>query len=193
MDKACSYCNKIISFSNDTLWMLDGLYYCKKCFEIMQKKAVNNDEKLKEKEKPIHANNRCRNCKHAEEGEWDWWCNRKSLCKESIRPDDERKCFEPKEDIKPVNEMIDKISSVCADIEKTLISKNTDYGNSFQETLCKYGDVAFMVRLEDKWARLNSLYGKKEVLVKDESFEDTIRDMAGYCLLYLAIKKQEGK
>ena len=91
----------------------------------------------------------------------------------------------------PINEMISKISSVCDEIEKTLISKNTDYGNSFQETLCKYGDVAFMVRLEDKFARLNSLFENQSVWVEDESFEDTVRDIAGYCLLFLAIKKEE--
>ena len=109
-----------------------------------------------------------------------------------------RDCYEKEDepvndDIKPKNEMIDKITTVCDSIEKTLISKNTDYGNSFQETLCKYGDVAFMVRLDDKFARLNSLFKNQSVWVKDESFEDTVRDIAGYCLLFLAIKKEEEK
>ena len=91
------------------------------------------------------------------------------------------------------NEMTDKISNICKMIEQTLISKNTDYGNSFQETLCKYGDVALMVRLSDKFARLDRLYRGKQQLVKDENFNDTLKDLAGYCLLYLAIKEDENE
>ena len=116
-------------------------------------------------------------------------CNSGGICDKWEAKEDEP----VDDDIKPKNEMVSKISSVCADIEKTLISKNTDYGNSFQETLCKYGDVAFMVRLDDKFARLNSLFNNQSVWVKDESFEDTVRDIAGYCLLFLAIKKEEEK
>ena len=82
----------------------------------------------------------------------------------------------------------EKIAHECMELGDLLIKKNTDYGNSFEKTLDKYGDVALALRLEDKLNRLETLL-KRDKLVKDESFEDTVRDMAGYCLLYLAIKK----
>lgn len=78
----------------------------------------------------------------------------------------------------------------CEVMKNTLISKNKDYGNSFEKTLDKYGDAALMLRLEDKFNRLESLFKNKENSVKDESFEDTARDLAGYCLLYLAVKNK---
>jgi len=80
------------------------------------------------------------------------------------------------------------IVCTCNIMRETLLQKNRDYGDSFEKTLEKYGDTALMLRLEDKWNRLESLFQNKENLVKDESFEDTVRDLAGYCLLYLAIR-----
>ena len=90
----------------------------------------------------------------------------------------------------PQNEMLEAIETQCKMMADTLKTKNTDYGNSFERTMNKYGDVALMLRLEDKFNRLESLFSKKEVLVKDESFDDTLKDLAGYCLLYLAIKER---
>lgn len=90
----------------------------------------------------------------------------------------------------PKNEMLESIKHQCEMMTHTLITKNKDYGNSFENTLNKYGDVALMLRLEDKFKRLESLFRNKENLVKDEGFEDTLRDLAGYCLLYLAVKSK---
>lgn len=83
-----------------------------------------------------------------------------------------------------------KIANVCEETKTILIKKNTDYGNSFETTLNKYGDVALLLRLEDKMNRLQALFKNKEQLVNDESFDDTVQDLAGYCLLYLAIKNK---
>ena len=85
---------------------------------------------------------------------------------------------------------LESIKTQCEMMSDTLKSKNTDYGNSFERTMNKYGDVALILRLEDKFNRLESLFSKKEVLVNDENFDDTLRGLAGYCLLYLAIKNR---
>lgn len=89
-----------------------------------------------------------------------------------------------------MSDILESIENQCKIMTETLISKNKDYGNSFENTLNKYGDTALMLRLEDKFNRLESLFTNKESLVKDENFEDTIMDLAGYCLLYLAVKNK---
>lgn len=62
--------------------------------------------------------------------------------------------------------------------------KNTDYGNSFEESLEKHGIIAAIVRMEDKMGRLNSLTkpGSKQK-VSDESLVDTLKDLSNYALM----------
>ena len=80
-----------------------------------------------------------------------------------------------------VNEIVDLIEK-----------KNNDYGNSATQTYEEYGDVAFFVRISDKINRLKSLtINNKTQEVKDESIEDTVKDIIGYCLLYLEWKNSK--
>lgn len=46
-----------------------------------------------------------------------------------------------------------------------------------------------LVRLQDKWSRLVEL-SKKEAKVKEESVEDTLKDMAVYALLAICLRRQ---
>lgn len=70
-----------------------------------------------------------------------------------------------------------------------LIRKNADYGcSAWQEPLLCSGVSprdAILVRMSDKVMRLRSLMGNKTGQV-EESIEDTVRDLQGYCLLWLA-------
>lgn len=78
---------------------------------------------------------------------------------------------------------------VVNDIVSLLEKKNNDYGNSATQTYEEYGDVAFFIRISDKINRLKSLtINNKTQEVKDESIEDTVKDIIGYCLLYLEWK-----
>ena len=86
--------------------------------------------------------------------------------------------------------MEEKIIYTVDLMKDVLIKKNKDYGNSFEKTLEKYGDTALMLRLEDKMNRLERLFKSGEQNVEDESFTDTVRDLAGYCLLWLAVKER---
>lgn len=62
--------------------------------------------------------------------------------------------------------------------------KNSDYGNSFEESLEKYGIIAAIVRMEDKMGRLNSLTKPgSEQKVSDESLVDTLKDLSNYALM----------
>lgn len=64
-------------------------------------------------------------------------------------------------------------------------SKNADYGDSFGETYRKLGIISALTRISDKYNRLISLATKpeEERKVKDESIQDTLLDMANYCIM----------
>ena len=72
--------------------------------------------------------------------------------------------------------------------------KNADYGDSFSESLDKYGAVAAHVRISDKINRLRSLVVRKQTAqVKDESIADTFLDLACYAimrLVYIEMKSE---
>lgn len=68
------------------------------------------------------------------------------------------------------------------ELQEIFVKKNTDYGNSFEESLNKHGLIAAIVRMEDKMSRLNTL-SKNDALVKDESIIDTLKDLSNYALM----------
>lgn len=86
----------------------------------------------------------------------------------------------------------EKMLKVVTEIVELLEKKNNDYGNSATQTYEEYGDVAFFIRISDKINRLKSLtINNKTQEVKDESIEDTVKDIIGYCLLYLEWKNSK--
>lgn len=68
----------------------------------------------------------------------------------------------------------------------TYNDKNHDYGDSVGGTYSKYGDISFLVRITDKFNRIQTLVaGDNDIKVKDEKIDDTILDLANYCILWL--------
>ncbi len=72
--------------------------------------------------------------------------------------------------------------------------KNHDYGDSFVYGMDKMGRITFATRMMDKQQRVESLVLKELQgqghKVKDETFDDTVRDMFNYCLMYLMWKEE---
>lgn len=84
----------------------------------------------------------------------------------------------------------DLYNSIISQMSKTYEAKNADYGDSVGATYNKFGDVSFLTRITDKYNRILSLSNKGECgQVKDESLNDTILDMANYCILWLVERK----
>lgn len=85
----------------------------------------------------------------------------------------------------PVNNDINgNIANIMNVLYSMYLNKNTDYGNSFKLVR----DVipnSILVRLYDKYYRLNTLIKTKNNLVKGEKIEDTILDLPNYCILEL--------
>ena len=83
------------------------------------------------------------------------------------------------------NEFMEEYKKIVTETMELCIKKNKDYGSSVQDTFEKFGDISYLVRITDKYNRICSLLnGEGEV--KDESIDDTIRDMANYSFLWLA-------
>ena len=75
---------------------------------------------------------------------------------------------------------------IISNLEETYKAKNSDYGNSVGDTYEKFGDISFLTRITDQYNRILTLADKGETgQVKDEALEDTILDLANYCLLWL--------
>lgn len=68
-------------------------------------------------------------------------------------------------------------------VHDVYVRKNHDYGDSFGRSFKKNGIVAALVRMEDKWNRLENLAGGAKQKVMDESIRDTCLDLANYCLM----------
>lgn len=65
---------------------------------------------------------------------------------------------------------------------QTYIDKNSDYGNSFDQSLAEFGLVASAVRMTDKLNRFKTLMDKPNGRV-DESLCDTLLDLANYAVM----------
>lgn len=84
----------------------------------------------------------------------------------------------------------DIYNAIISDLAETYEAKNADYGDSVGDTYKKFGDVSFLTRITDKYNRILSLADKGECgAVKDESMDDTILDMANYCILWLVERR----
>lgn len=88
------------------------------------------------------------------------------------------------------NDDFDVITEQMHDI---YIKKNHDYGNSFDKSMDEFGMTSAVIRMNDKLERLKTL-SKKESMVKDESVQDTLLDLANYAIMtVMYLKKHEDK
>lgn len=88
----------------------------------------------------------------------------------------------------------DAIKKITDDLRDTLLTKNRDYGNSvLQPPYLKPDldiDSAILVRMSDKINRLRNLFQGEQQPEVQESINDTILDLAGYCVMFL-VQRQE--
>ncbi len=85
-----------------------------------------------------------------------------------------------------------RYKAIQAELLKLYRRKNADYGNSFYEIYSKFGLTSTCIRLYDKLKRLESLSKNNEIgEVKDESVDDTLRDIANYAIMTLIARGQK--
>jgi len=84
------------------------------------------------------------------------------------------------------------MSDICDEIISTLKKKNDDYGNSYIKNIERFGKQAMLIPMFNKLDRLESLSKKENQ--NFESFEDSLRDLTGYCLMAIQhLIKTRGK
>jgi hypothetical protein len=83
------------------------------------------------------------------------------------------------------------LEDLLENIHFTLVSKNIDYGASFDTVVDKLGLAGAVVRVMDKTNRLKSLVGTTPE-VGDESTYDTVLDLIGYLMLTLHYYQDKG-
>jgi hypothetical protein len=83
-------------------------------------------------------------------------------------------------------------------MEQTHDAKNSDYSSDTDplsnlrrsETFSIPAWKGVLVRMSDKWSRIEQLAGGKEAHVKDEALEDTLLDLANYALLCIVLREE---
>ena len=78
---------------------------------------------------------------------------------------------------------------ICRELNETYKAKNADYGDSFALVRKKYPN-AILIRLNDKINRLETLMNGEKQHV-DESIDDTLLDLANYCIMELVERKSD--
>lgn len=80
---------------------------------------------------------------------------------------------------------------ICNRLNEIYRKKNADYGNSFAKVR-ELVPNAIIVRLMDKMERIKTLTKNGEqAQVEDEKIEDTLADMANYCIMELVERQAE--
>lgn len=90
----------------------------------------------------------------------------------------------------PVGEFIKITEEMASLFEK----KNKAYGSSFSDTYQKLGIMSAATRLSDKHNRLCNLVINQNIDDLGESIEDTLKDMACYCVMtIMELRKEKGE
>lgn len=85
---------------------------------------------------------------------------------------------------------VERHMEVCKLLNDTYRKKNHDYGDSFGKTFRDWGVASAGIRISDKYNRFCSLAKGEQQMVNDEAIEDTLLDLANYCIMtYMEITK----
>lgn len=91
-------------------------------------------------------------------------------------------------------ENVRQFRSIIYKMLETYKAKNADYGDSFGKSIEKYGLIAALTRISDKFNRIENLILNKDRLVEDESLADSLLDLANYSIMtYMAVRNLENK
>lgn len=89
----------------------------------------------------------------------------------------------------------------CERMTEITKQKNADYTGASDDPFknfklvndfgCVTTEQGFFTRMCDKMSRISSFIEKGELLVKDESVEDSLLDLANYCILFMGYLKSQ--
>lgn len=89
---------------------------------------------------------------------------------------------------------VQRHADICKELNDITAAKDHDYGDSTHATYQKFGIMSYLTRLYDKLNRASVLAKNGgDAKVTDEKLEDTLLDMANYCILAVDDLRQEKK
>lgn len=80
------------------------------------------------------------------------------------------------------NNNVSRFDEILQEMRELYEKKNSDYGNSFNETIQEFGFVPAVARINDKFQRVKKMV-KGEQMNINESMRDNLLDIANYCIL----------
>lgn len=88
---------------------------------------------------------------------------------------------------------VKRFKEIATELGDLYEAKNKAYGNSFSNTYKKLGLISAVTRISDKYNRLCNLATNPDIDNLGESLEDTLKDMASYCIMTVMELKNEDK
>lgn len=94
-------------------------------------------------------------------------------------------------------------AEACAKLMEITRAKNSDYTGASDDPFANFQqigslvqlpnvvEIGFLTRMSDKISRIGSFVTKGMLSVKDESIEDTLFDLANYCILFAGFLKSK--
>lgn len=82
-------------------------------------------------------------------------------------------------------EKVQQFREIADSLGNLYEKKNKAYGDSFGTTFQKLGIISAVTRISDKYNRLVNLATHPDINNLGESIEDTLKDMASYCIMTL--------
>lgn len=79
---------------------------------------------------------------------------------------------------------------ILSEVNDTLRKKNKDYGSSYDKSVEKYGKSVTLIRLSDKFNRLENLILSNSLGEVEETEEETLLDLVGYGILELVRRRR---
>jgi len=84
-----------------------------------------------------------------------------------------------------------EFDKIAAEMRKTFVAKNNDYGD---DSIGALGEKGIFARIWDKTWRLKRLvWDNRQRKVKDETLEDTYKDLAVYLIIAVILKRDKWK
>lgn len=87
--------------------------------------------------------------------------------------------------------MTQKFKKITEELTALYEKKNKAYGNAFSHTYERLGLISAVTRINDKNNRLINLCKNKNIDDLGESIDDTLRDMACYCVMTLMERRKK--
>ena len=78
---------------------------------------------------------------------------------------------------------VEHFKKIATELGELYEVKDRAYGSSFSDTYKKLGIISAVTRISDKYNRLCNLAANPDIDNLGESLEDTLRDMASYCIM----------